>query len=174
MPLPDYTSQQNQGQGRRHQQPTGVQAGSNYSVYAPGWFNTDANNMSQYTPQADPNYNPQHPYFDPNYSYGGAAGHQNTAFFNIAANSDPQAYYGLWLGQNGYDANGAQAKVARGLYQRYQQGYGAAQLLSPELTWKDYLGQQNIGNDINSMSLENTGVDTGRYTGRDRWGLRGG
>lgn len=173
MALPDYTGQ-GQGGGRRRQQPSGVQPGANWAVYQPGWFSTDASGMENYTPQGNPDYGPRHPYLDPNYSYGGATGHQNTAFFNIAANGDPQAYYGLWLAQNGYDDNSAQSKLARGLYQRFQQGFSAAQLESPELTWRNYLDQQNLGQIMGGMSLENMGVDTGRYTGRDRWGLRGG
>lgn len=174
--LPDYTGGGAGTSSRRSgRQPTNVPANSaGYSVYAPGWFTTDQFGMSNYTPQSSPNYTAEHPYLDPNYSYGGAAGHENTAFFNIAANADPQAYYERWLAQNGFDTNGAQSKLARGLYQRYQAGFGAAQLGSPELTWTDYLNQQNIGQTINSMSLENQGIDTGRFTGRDRWGLRGG
>ena len=150
MALPDYT-----------------QLGNGFTAY-PDFY------RPRYQPVGLPSYNADHPFLDPNYAYGGNANQQQSEYFDLSANQDPQAYYALWLAQNGYDDNSNRSKLARGLYDRFQQGYAGAQLLSPELQWTDYLSQQNLNNVIGGLSYENQGIDVGRYQGRDRWGLRGG
>lgn len=127
-----------------------------------------------YTPQTSPSYTAANPYYDPNYQYGGNPNQVNTEMFDLMANNDPEAYYNYWLAQHGFAGNRPQDKLARGLYDRFQQGYSAAQLVSPELRWTDYLGQQNLSGLTGNLSYEDQGIDVGRYQGRDRWGLRGG
>lgn len=146
-----------------------------YSPISAGGFDVSGNYYRpRYTPQMAPNYTAQNPYYDPNYGYGGNPNQPNTEMFDIMANQDPQTYYEYWLAQNGFGGNRSQDKLARSLYDRFASGYGSAQLVSPELRFTDYLPQQNLQQHLDQLSLENQGVDVGRYQGRDRWGLRGG
>lgn len=123
-----------------------------------------------------PDYSPGG-FYDPGSSYPG----QNNAqmppgmknFYGTGV--DPQAEYMTRLQSMGLGGLGSRARVAQALFPRFQQGYNMAKLNKNfELFFPEYLDQTNIQKILGGMSYEAQGLDQGRFSGRDRWAMRGG
>lgn len=104
--------------------------------------------------------------YDPssNYNYRGIKGpwgrarnYLDTYAGQADANLAPESYYTHRLAQLGYGGLDNRSNIARGLYGRVSDAYGAARLKNNELKWTDYLNQVNFDELINGMSAQQRG-----------------
>lgn len=133
-------------------------------------------------PVSGPQTNNQHPFFDPNSNYAqtgrqygalpGGPGHSATNIYGTDVN--PQGYYYAALNERGLGGLDARSQAAQGMYKDAALGYQAAKTRNMELWFPEYLEQWDVNSVLDQMSEEQLGIDRSRFTGRDRWGMRGG
>lgn len=104
--------------------------------------------------------------YDPqkNYGYrpipgpwGNANSYMDTYPGNIDVELNPESYFTHLLAQQGYGGLDNRSNVARNLYGRTVDAYGAARLKNNELKWRDFLGDLDIDSILTGMMPEQRG-----------------
>lgn len=73
------------------------------------------------------------------------------------AQANPESFWTRLLGERGYGGFGARDTVARGLFGRVADSYGAARLTNPELKFTDFAGDIDINRLLTQMSPQERG-----------------
>lgn len=115
-----------------------------------------AGNFQFYNPgQVDP----EHPFYP------------GSDLWNSIAENNHQGYYGYWLGQMGKMGIDPTSRAAQNLYNNFEAGYQASQFDRPDLSWVQYLNEQQggVNNIIAGLSPEDRGIRRGQFAGGSQW-----
>jgi hypothetical protein len=120
-----------------------------------------------------PNYNTRgNMLYDPSSKYGwsndwdylgGLIGQEQ-------AQNDPQSWWTRMLAEQGLGGFNTNSTVAKGLFGRAADAYGAAQLTNPELRWTDFAGNLDLQKLLADMSPQERGENQSNYAPMNvRW-----
>jgi hypothetical protein len=103
--------------------------------------------------------------------YGVQPDYTGSPLYNWQADLDRQGYYANFLGSQNYLGGDMRSDLARSLYNRFDQGFSAAQFERPDLRWSDYLRQYEgkIGDVIQGIDPGSRGVRRNDFVGGARW-----
>lgn len=122
--------------------------------YEQGFYN--ANSNYGYKPMPGP--------------WGAASSYLDTYPGGLDAELNKESYFTHVLGQRGYGGLDNKSNVARGLYGRMADAYGAARLKNNELTWRKFIDPIDFDAAIAGMSDEDKGISRNNVTpGNVRW-----
>jgi len=123
-----------------------------------------------------PTYDPQNPFYNPNFGYNNPNG---------SAWSDDQLNLGYQIGEQdkssawtrklammGHGGTSNQDMFLRSQLGRAQEGYGAAQMDAPGITWQDYLKGLDLNRILADSSPTARGDRQNLITPNVRWARR--